>query len=708
MSGLFVLFIVIVVNWFPNGYVLSGEDLFQHINLKEQYRQLFYDWQGRASLYYAVFFLLDFLGISETAQLSWYLGIFLIASYGSFLIFIRLVFGKVEEKIAVAGALFYALNLYTLYVFTYTWGYSDFQILYAFIPILTGTYIVFLKSRNNFFGAAFLLILFFASMGFTNPAFAVSFTIYIIFLTIVMYLTRIIQFEFKELARLTVLGFFSLLVSAYWIFPVVPQVSRGVADIAETNSINLVEWLQKTSNPISETIRLGQFNSGSFFPRNNPYLNLNFIKPLVIALSFLPILMIIAGYWKGPELQGFTRRRLFIMFLGLFVLFIALNARVRIPFDTINNFLFQLPGLNTLRSYEKIAIFTPFILAVLFVLTLLRPWTGRIRRLIIAAMVIVLLLPLPFYTGKLQQNMSFILSQRSKDYTKSSHSFLVKIPEEYYAIRKVINEDHSDFKIASLPYNTDKRGWVSYPKWKLRGSDITASLYKAPLINPNAIYVGDWLFATDFNERDDDPIWIIKLLGMLNVKYVIFHKDVHDEFVDKSKHKIEYLVSKGSLLEMDDNEYFTLYRMKDEYLAPYVYMKSSRTSIKPSIDSILLYGDAIRTSWRAVEYRALNPKKIIATTGLTYGQDIVLSERYDPLWNATYHGPEGRRSLDRDPLVTYANAWRLDDDMDKGSVTIEYLPMKYFYIGFLISTSIVFLVIIYFIHYFYARRRKSE
>jgi hypothetical protein len=163
--GLFLLLGVVAVNRFPDGYVIAGEDTFQQINLQEYYRFLFYDWQGRASLFYGIFYLLDRLHISETAQLSWYLGIFLIGSYLSFIGFTRLVFGKINSAIAVSGALFYALNLYTLYIFTYSWGYSHFQILYVFIPVLTGTYIAFLRSWRVSSAAFFLLFLFLASSG---------------------------------------------------------------------------------------------------------------------------------------------------------------------------------------------------------------------------------------------------------------------------------------------------------------------------------------------------------------------------------------------------------------------------------------------------------------------------------------------------------------------------------------------------------------
>ncbi len=706
LLGLFLILFVVLVNRFPEGYVIAGEDTFQRINLQEYYHQLFYEWQGRVTLFYSIFYFLDFFRVSESAQISWYLGVFLLGSYASFLAFLRLVFGKLESSISVPSALFYALNLYTLYVFTYTWGYSDFQSLYIFLPILTGTYIVFLRSQKNIYGAAFLLLLFFASSGFGNPAFAVGLLILLLFLTVFLAWGGLIRLEKSTLLRILSLGALSLFISAYWIFPITSQISRGVADLAGTNSIDLATWLQKTSTPLNETLRLGQFNSGSFFPRNNPYTELDFIKPLVLALSFLPVLFILFGIRQAEMPSRY--RKFFFVFLALLVVFVALNARVRPPFTGMNNFLFQLPVLNALRSYEKIAIFTPFLMTVLVALTLKRTWSSRWKKVLPVLMLLMLLLPLPFYVGKLQQNMSFILSQRSKNFQKSTHSFLVKIPQPYYDIRETLNEDPDHFKIASLPYNTDKYGWVSYPKWKMRGNDIVAALYEAPLINPNSAYVDQWLPAKDFNEESQDPLWLVEWLGLLNTKYIIYHKDVHGEFLEKSQEKMLYLETSGAVVRVSDNEYFTLYEVKEEYRVPYVYTSTQNASLEDySINGVLGAGKKIRAALTEVSYQAVTPKKVIVSLPDDLSDEhIILSEKYDALWQAVYSDGKKKMLLER-AEGGYGNAWKINESMAGGLVKIEYLPMKLFYRGAWVSGGTLLGVILYCIYIFYAQRRKK-
>ena len=141
--GLIILAWVIYINLFPKGYIIIGGDTPQLIDAGNNFSRYFFEWQGRVSFYYFIFYLLSIMSISDTVQLSFYLAIFIFGSYISFDIFTRLIFNKASDFARMVMSLFYALNLYTLYVFTYAWGYSHYQIIYIFIPALTALYIKF-------------------------------------------------------------------------------------------------------------------------------------------------------------------------------------------------------------------------------------------------------------------------------------------------------------------------------------------------------------------------------------------------------------------------------------------------------------------------------------------------------------------------------------------------------------------------------------
>ena len=92
IGGLLILGWVVFVNRFPLGYVIAGGDVSQFIGLKENFYNFYYNWEGRALLFYFPFYLLDILGISESSQLSFYLGTFIFGSYLSFYFFRNTVY----------------------------------------------------------------------------------------------------------------------------------------------------------------------------------------------------------------------------------------------------------------------------------------------------------------------------------------------------------------------------------------------------------------------------------------------------------------------------------------------------------------------------------------------------------------------------------------------------------------------------------------
>ena len=143
LLGFLVLAWVIFINHFPKDYVFGGGDTTQFINLKENYQRLMYDWNGLAAFFYFIFFVLDKIGLSNSIQLSFHLGFIIFGAYISFWIFSRLLFKEVSDFKKSAISLFYALNLYTLFLFTGNWGYSYFPSLYVFIPVLIGLFVKF-------------------------------------------------------------------------------------------------------------------------------------------------------------------------------------------------------------------------------------------------------------------------------------------------------------------------------------------------------------------------------------------------------------------------------------------------------------------------------------------------------------------------------------------------------------------------------------
>ncbi|MFC1756514.1 hypothetical protein ACFLY1_01010, partial [Patescibacteria group bacterium] len=506
LLGVLVLLLVVVINRFPAGYVFGGGDTIQLIEAKDSFKNLFFDWQGRAGIFYAVFYFLSFIGINDTIQLSFYLGIFIIGSYISFDLFTRLIFKETPAITRLLISLFYALNLFTLYAFTANWGYSYFLSLYIFVPILVGLYMKYIKTGKYIFGAFFVLVLFFGSSGFGNPAFAISFSILLFFLTLTLFIVGKIEINQKFVLNLAIISFFSVLVNAYWINTVIFIAKDEVQELFSGNIIDLNWWLSHTSNPIINTVRLMHY-SNDYFPDNFPY-KADFLKTVFKLLSFLPIILIISGLIFLRKMRS-TYKKYFLSFGALLTLLVVLVARLRPPFEILNYYLYNTWGMNTLRGYDKTAIYVPFIIGVLLLIFFIHM---KNKKMALVLMLLLILIPFPFFTGKIQQNLSYRFSNskaENKDFREAKYSFLVKIPEEYFEIRNIINRDKTKSFVATLPYSSnDGSGIANYPKWQLYGADITEHLYNKDLIEANRSYFKGWNFAQEFNSESRNPEWV--------------------------------------------------------------------------------------------------------------------------------------------------------------------------------------------------------
>ncbi len=704
LAGFVVLFFVVIVNLFPAGYVLTGGDMAQLIHASENLKSFFYEWQGRLNIFYSFFWILDKIGVGDTRQLSFYLGLFLFGSYASFYLFIKILFKKTSSLLKMLVALFYALNLYTLYIFSYSWGYSAYQYLYIFIPLLVAFYIKFITTQKNIWGALFLITIFFSSSGFGNPAFSLSFGIILLVLTMLLGLFKFFKWNKISFQKIGGLAAGSFFVLAYLILPLIPQMKGGVENLYSGNIIDLDWWLQHTSNPLVDTFRLSQY-SNWYFPDNFPYAFLFKYQVVFIILSILPAFFIASGWFIYKRFEE-RDKKYFIIFSAVLLVLVMLIAKVRSPFEIINNLFYHIWGFNTLRGYEKFAIYTPFVFAVLLLISA-KNWALYTQEKFNAYgniipglfLIIVLATPLPFYLGKLQQNMSAIfvrdtIKVEEKDYQKAKYSFLVKIPDEYYHIQKVINSDQDIVKIAALPYNAiDSIGWSNYPKWKLVGTDITRELYNKKFIDANSFYFNDWLFAKDFSESDRDPEWVVKLLGFMNAKYIIFHKDVDPQFLENTADQMKELEEKKIITPVDKNDYFTLYKIDSAYLLPLIRWEQKQIDVEANSGSVDRNFLEIKNDSTPAEFKIINPKKY-EVDGKNLQKDarnLIFAEPYDPNWDAYAVTQSGNRISLKDHFkaIGYANGWKVDNPEKISKIIIEYYPMRLAYYGMAISSFAV-------------------
>jgi hypothetical protein len=710
LIGLLILVGVVFINLFPKGYVFGGGDTSQLINVSQgSFFKLFFDWEGRASLFYVIFYLLSLVGISNSLQLSFCLGFILFGSYLSFWFFSKLIFPKLTELPRFFASLFYALNLYTLFLFTGNWGYSHFPSLYVFIPILVGLYVKFLDSQKIIYGLWFCLVLFLGSSGFGNPAFALSFAIFLFLLTLIFLCVKKSFLNRLFFGKIMLVVIFSLLVSASWMFPLAPQLQGGVESLASSNVVDFSSWMRSTSSPMEYTLSLFHY-SDKHFPLNFYYKNFDFLKPIFILLSFLPIILITSFLVFSKNIEK-NRKVLFFSLLGLLLLFVMLVARYRFPFETINYYIYSIWGFNTLRGYDKTAIYIPFIFSFLILIGLVN---FRNKKLAYALIIISLLAPLPFYVGKLQQTAGYRVNSK-KDYREAKMSFLVKIPDEYYSIRETLNSDEKKSKIATLPETySDGSGIVYYPKWNFYGSDILRFLYSKSFIGANSDYFKDWNYANDFSGKGSlkNNDWVVKLLGMMNAQYILFHKDAPESSVKKTLFKMKDLESRGLIKNLEENDFFILYEITGKEYIPYITWQAETFDIQGNITSIERNVEKIKASISETNFKEVNPKKftIDLEENKEIGENLVLAETFNPLWKAYYKLDNGKEVEIKNHFKArgYANGWTVDKNIQAEKIIVEYYPIRLMWRGMIISGATVLFLIIYLLKYYYVKRKNIK
>ncbi len=687
--GFFILLGVLYVNRFPDGHIILGADILQPINMAERFFQFHYDWSGRVSLFYSLFYFLDRIGISNTTQITWYLGLFLVGAYSSFLIFVQILFPATSRLVRFLVALFYALNPFTLYVFTATWGYSHYQVIYIFIPVLTALYLRSLSERKSYRMLLwFLFTVFCASGSFGNPAFALALGIYFFFLTISVVAFHLVPCDGALLRRLLLVGIGAVVLNLYWLFPLFPQMRSGIENVYTSEYVDLGERLRKTSNAVFDTVRLLPTSEQSkYFPSNFPYPILVFLKSGIIILTFVPFLLVLLSWLWYPKEQSHRRYR--VVFSLILLVFIILVARVRFPFEMLNAFLFELPGMNTLRGWDKMATFVPFIMSVLLLISFL-VWEGRkyFRHMLLFFGLVVFACGLPFFGGGIQTKLSYILSgQKAKNFELAKQSALVKIPDDYFLIADILNQDSDEFKIAMLPYSPGSSvGRVSLPAWKVNGPHPMHALSRHSFLETYDRYLPDWQFGKDF-EREGDPRWITHLYGLLGVKYVLYQRDVKSESLADFQDAINSLEQSGELVRVADTDTITLYRLAQNRLFPPVYQVSKVPSVVLTSELITEGAEMLWQDQRAIPFVRMNKQRLqLPVKKIQVGQTIFQSERFDPLWQAEYRSDTGDIvSLNRDWSVRYANAWEIDRNLEGGSIVLYFIPERYLAIGEFVS-----------------------
>lgn len=578
---------LIAMIWFKGNFlVASGDFSFPPDRILEFYRTI-YSWDHSslgsanfrvlgASLPWGIFLLLTkLIGLSLVAsEKLWLYLLFTSMGLSMYFLVITIVKEKFRYWAGFCAALLFMFNPWSAVTFTMIWQYV------VFLPLILGLYI---KGLNENRGIKYILILCFMWMitcnsGLINIRAALNQWMFLL-----MYLVFYLITNFgknKNKAALIFTGklfLFWIVLNAYWLLPFIVNISTTIESTAFVyQSINFT-WLDAyhlNSSGLIDAFRLMGFWGIESSYKGYPYFYWTpvFKTSLFILIGFILPLVAFSSLLLLHKIKRSGQNLVFFVLVGVLGLFV-MNG-VYGSYGKLNLFFVQyLPYFAVFFSipYFFGGIFVVISYSILVGVVIAWLWncyiTGRLcnYRKILSVILAFLLIGVygwPMWSGEFLYPGNEVLA--GAQYT---------IPENYYKARRWLREQPNDFRIFALPYS--KLGYMSYswPPKGFSGPDPTANVLARDIITGFGIgkeLVGSWNVSNSSE--------FSSLLGLMNVKYLLFHDDANWKFIKDNSWYINPAEDIKFILESQSGIFLEkifgkidFYKISDEYFLPHIY-----------------------------------------------------------------------------------------------------------------------------------------
>jgi len=593
-------------SWFRGNYLIMSHDFIVPLQWHSSLPKILYSWDPFISLgVYAprdIAFLtptVAYLSITKSLGLSlvlaekilfyiWFVSAGL-SMYGLSYIL------KIDRIGRLASSFFYMMNPLTLYTI---WKFSGglYQPFYVYAPLILGMYIYGLQNGK---GIKFIILFVFillltATSSYVNPVYAI-----LQWMPVFLYFIYFISIEAtnRELVKRCVifscaLLFVWTLVNFYWILPTLIGMQSEAARMAAGVDISNLQSFEDNSMSVLGALRLvgywgieGSYK-GDLYLTWGPVYSSNlfvFLELLVPFICFLPLLI------KRKAVSSI----LYFAILSIFLVFLTKGPNP--PVGYINVWILQnIPFADiALRNpLTKFGLLMPLGLAPLLgvgindIFIFLRKkylWLASANILIIFALLFVVLV-FPLWTGDvINPGGNVIPSSR------------VEIPPYYVEAKEYLVMQNNEFRIFPLPMS--KRYMAAYD-WEsgFVGADLSGRILSRPSISTNTgtMYYSPMLIGEETEKLTTNKCsW--KILSLLNVKYVVFHKDIKWEYIkdhpwwfDTDSSKLESFLSNEPNIALS-NSFGDLdfYKVSDSYFLPLIYTTPAQIVV-PKLDEFLL------------------------------------------------------------------------------------------------------------------------
>lgn len=585
---LFFLFIttVIIISWFKDGLIYGGGDAgLQTYNPSRILDNAGYIWweatgpgspipQGLSAIpFQALLYPFQLLGFSPLfLQAITFFALLFLMGYGTYL-YLDYKLDNKNRPYSITGALFYMLNPYMMIQVWHRFIHTTI-VLAAVLPLLALFWSKWIKEGSKKHFLLFLLVSFLASYLFGTYAYIVVVWVFLFLLSLIESLPIEPDTVFKIIRRF-IFGFILwLLISSWWLFPVV-SISPALLSTQhnqEESIINLIGISAQEILPFSMQLinPFYLFSQGDFGPIYNEI----FMK--IIPWIFVGV--ILSGFLYSFKSKGFA----LFGFCYLISIFLAKGAAP--PFGNLYIFGFEnIFAIGILRNpFEKTGLILVLFATVLFTLGIINLSKFVNKKITIPLLIIMMVIFCwPMFAGNIFGNL-----------TKSA---FVKVPEEYLVVDKWLNQQKEqglvDGKILHLPLIVGES--ISY-KWQYGYNGLEPS---------DTFFTSHPSISKGFNiQQIDDSLRgfsktlilklnkerILKYLQEFNIRFVVLHKDVvWEDYSIEDPFETERFLDNLIFLKKQITEgNLVVYKLEDTYFEPKIVLKDKAIALYPGEEDL--------------------------------------------------------------------------------------------------------------------------
>ena len=573
----FIFFVVLsyIINKFPQDICIAGGDWPGFIPTLDNLKNFSFTWYGHdkgffancsiAFPFWAFQYILYSLGFSLSTIANSIIFIFLLGSFYSFYFALKIINDNIKFNIKLLASLIYSINIFTFIIFTgqtnLPRGYSGYYFIYIFIPLI---FVLFIRTINNltiknilFFSGLFFI----STISYINPAFLIGLLFLEFLFFLIIFFRSKIKYKFKIIRNSLIVFIIQIFLCLYFLIPWITSLFIYIPELVHGGEL-LPDYLALIKNSSFSVINTFFLSPRPvFFPYNNLYFNLENIN-LIVAFSLGYIFILVLALFFQKKKQEGKWINFMLFFLALFFLLMRFTP----PFDKINYYIYKIPVFGVFRNPDKLFVFFPFTFIIL--LALLLNYSKFSKKIINTLLIIILLIPFPFYIGGIPKYLG------SKNIDGASH--IIKIPDAYLNIKNILDKENLDLSIIDLPPGPTYHLWRSYPALGYWGINPFGMLYKNRYIatsNFENPLLSNRSFQDYNTEGKIDINKFIELIQKFSGKYILLHKDMDE---NSMKHSIVIfdtileLKNRGIVKEIENNDFFILYELDVSYLFPLI------------------------------------------------------------------------------------------------------------------------------------------